>query len=511
MLCRQRLARSLAPAQNQCSSYIKKQIRHAATTSTGKKEGTIADAFASLSGQAFAPLEPRFADIKRELIRGNEEAVTASWQRLLTRLQVETKLISDLGSRVIPEIDYTEIQQPDEAFSQEYRKRGVAVIRNVIPRDEANALKEELRQYIKANPQTKAFPEDNPQVYELYWSPTQVKARSDPNLLQAQRFLLNYWHSKDPNALVTSEPILYADRLRMRLPGDAKFALGPHIDGGGPERWEPAGYGKAHTYDSVFQGRWEEYDPWESSTRLDVDSDLYQGGGACSAFRMAQGWLSLSRTGPFEGTLLVNPLLQLATAYVLLRPFFTPKSSPTNSSATSVDSLAYSRFLHPDNWVLESPMSSWLQGASPGRGQELSSELHPHLLLDKTMIHMPTVSPGDYVAWNCDTIHAVDKVHAGKSDSSVLYIPACPLTERNAEYLVRQRGTFLHGTPSPDFPGGIGESHHKGRMLAEDAAAVSDQNGMRAFGLERWDSTREGLSPGERETMRKANEILGFA
>ena len=199
MLCRQRLARSLAPAQNQCSSYIKKQIRHAATTSTGKKEGTIADAFASLSGQAFAPLEPRFADIKRELIRGNEEAVTASWQRLLTRLQVETKLISDLGSRVIPEIDYTEIQQPDEAFSQEYRKRGVAVIRNVIPRDEANALKEELRQYIKANPQTKAFPEDNPQVYELYWSPTQVKARSHPNLLQAQRFLLNYWHSKDPN------------------------------------------------------------------------------------------------------------------------------------------------------------------------------------------------------------------------------------------------------------------------------------------------------------------------
>ena len=43
-------------------------------------------------------------------------------------------------------------------------------------------------------------------------------------------------------------------------------------------------------------------------------------------------------------------------------------------------------------------------------------------------------------------IHAVDKMHAGKDDSSVLYIPACPLTEANAEYLVRQREAFFEGT-----------------------------------------------------------------
>ena len=42
-------------------------------------------------------------------------------------------------------------------------------------------------------------------------------------------------------------------------------------------------------------------------------------------------------------------------------------------------------------------------------------------------------------------IHAVDKTHAGKDDSSVLYIPACPLTEANAEYLVRQREAFFEG------------------------------------------------------------------
>lgn len=42
-------------------------------------------------------------------------------------------------------------------------------------------------------------------------------------------------------------------------------------------------------------------------------------------------------------------------------------------------------------------------------------------------------------------IHAVDKIHAGKDDSSVMYIPACPLTETNADYLVRQREAFFEG------------------------------------------------------------------
>lgn len=42
-------------------------------------------------------------------------------------------------------------------------------------------------------------------------------------------------------------------------------------------------------------------------------------------------------------------------------------------------------------------------------------------------------------------IHAVDSIHAGKSDSSVLYIPSCPLTELNAHGLARQRDAFLKG------------------------------------------------------------------
>ena len=418
-----------------------------ATTQAQKRAGDISDAFASLSGQQFEALTPEYADLKSRLITGHESQVRESWNRLLHDLREEIPLIVEQGSKVIPEVDFKDIDNAPETFSSELRKRGVAVVRGVVPEQEALRWKEDLREYIRQNPQTKAFPADNPQVYELYWSRIQLLARGNPNLLKTHRFLMSYWHSLNPHSPIsTRHPISYADRLRMRLPGDAKFALGPHVDGGSVERWDEHGYGLGKVYDSVWRGQWEEFDPWESSCRLPVVADLHQGVGACSAFRMFQGWLSLSTTGPFEGTLLVNPLLAKATAYYLLRPFFSPKRGVSLGAQTASEAITSSaEFLDPDNWELDSKQSSWVHGANPGRGQELSHLLHPHLDLRHSMIHMPTVRPGDYVAWHCDTIHAVDKTHAGTADSSVLYIPACPMTEDNANYLVRQREKFMAG------------------------------------------------------------------
>ena len=270
-----------------------RSVRNAATAPIQKKEGDISDAFASLSGLQFEPLEPRFADVKLRLIRGHEKALADSWTRLLASLREEIPIIAEKGSKIVPEIDFKDLESPSQNFMSEHRKRGVAVIRNVVPQHDALDMKQETRDYIQANPQTKAFPSENPQVYELYWSPSQIKARAHPNLIKAQRFLMEFWHSKDPNALISSShPTMYADRLRMRLPGDAKFALGPHVDGGSCERWEEAGYGRGNVYDAIWNGKWEDYDPWESSVRLPVVSDMYGGVGACSMFRMFQGWLS---------------------------------------------------------------------------------------------------------------------------------------------------------------------------------------------------------------------------
>jgi hypothetical protein len=99
-------------------------------------------------------------------------------------------------------------------------------------------------------------------------------------------------------------------------------------------------------------------------------------------------------------------------------------------------------------------------------------------------------------------------VHAGKADSSVLYVPVCPLTEQNAHHLRRTRDAFLCGTPSPDFPGGIGESTHVGRPGVEFLGDVGGLAGLRAAGLARLVPV-EGDTEGGAAVTRAAAEILG--
>lgn len=253
-----------------------------------------------------------------------------------------------------------------------------------------------------------AFPQDNPQVYELYWSPTQVRARAHPSVLSAQRHLMTRFWRASPSAEISfSQPVTYADRLRIRTPGDAAFALGPHMDGGSVERWEKEGYGDV--YAAVMAGNWDDgYDPWDAGSRARVSFDTHGGLGACSAFRMWQGWLSVSRCGPGEGTLLVNPLLRASTAYVLLRPFFRPvRERAEFGDADKGEEGEWEGYLHEDNWVFAGgeEMTSEIQGAVIGHGQELTDEMHPHLELGRTMVHVPEIKAGDYVAWHCDSTY----------------------------------------------------------------------------------------------------------
>ncbi|XDG05574.1 hypothetical protein ABKA04_005189 [Annulohypoxylon sp. FPYF3050] len=473
------------------------------TVTQPKREGNIADAFVSLSGGAREPLPRRFLDLKRTLVRGHENRVIDSWNRLLAELTRENKSIIERGPSIIPSLNFKDLDTDLEKFRGEIAKRGVAVIRGVLPEDEARRFKDDIEEYVKLNPHTNAFPKDNPQVYELYWSAPQLRARSHPNMLRAQAALMKLWHMSDPNSAISmSQPLAYADRLRIRQPGDATFALGPHVDGGSVERWELNGYGLGGVYDKIFDGAWEDFDPWDASARVPAVMDNYNGLGAASMFRMFQGWLSMSTTKPFEGTLMVNPAMKLSTAYFLLRPFFEP--------VKNVNQVSPDEYLAARNWKFAgSEMTSELQGATPGHGQELDTVLHPHLDLDKTMVHVPPIKPGDYVVWHCDTIHAVDKVHTGNSDSSVLYIPVCPVTESNSKYLVRQRQAFLDGTPGPDFPGGRGEADHVNRQTESSLRSYASVEGLRAFGFEK-------LVPAETDTIGAknvtslANEILSF-
>jgi len=130
------------------------QLRTVATQSQ-KRAGDISDAFASLSGHDFKPLAPAYAALKARLIRGHESQVRESWERLLRTLREEIPLIVELGSKIIPEIDFKDVENAPEAFSSELRKRGVAVVRGVVPEQEALQWKEDLKEYIRQNPHTK--------------------------------------------------------------------------------------------------------------------------------------------------------------------------------------------------------------------------------------------------------------------------------------------------------------------------------------------------------------------
>jgi hypothetical protein len=76
----------------------------------------------------------------------------------------------------------------------------------------------------------------------------------------------------------------------------------------------------------------------------------------------------------------VAPLLKLATAYLILRPFFKPRTP----------------FSGLDDWVvdLESPA---FPGSQMGKTQELCERTHPHLQLSRIMVSVPLVEPGDQI------------------------------------------------------------------------------------------------------------------
>ncbi|GAA5993221.1 hypothetical protein JCM10908_004515 [Rhodotorula pacifica] len=493
------LARSAAPAQanlRRCLATGTTARRALASAESEKPEGSIASVFSSLGGDAFVPLEARFLDLKKQLF---SDGLIESWRSVLAALEDRTAEIRQVGTSLIPQVTYSDVQAGlSKEMTEEVKRVGTVVVHGAVPEAEADGWKQQIKDYISANRSlARGFPEDDPQVWELYNSVAQTRARTHPGLLGTQKWLLSLFHTSDASSPVSiSTPISYYDRLRMRHPGDAVFALGPHIDGGSLERWEDAGFRSC--FKGIFAGGPDpqvRHDPWDLSPRLNANTDLYGGSGQCSVFRMFQGWTALSRTSPGEGTLQVFPDVNLASAYVMLRPFFKPRQGRE-------DRLGF------DDWEVDLE-STIFPGSVKGKGQELSDQTHPHLRLNETMISVPSVVPGSQVYWHCDVIHAVESKHGGASDSSVLYIPAAPLTLSNAEYLKRQRERFEAGRPAPDFPGGEGESRFVGRASRADVHEGDKSQGLRALGYERFVPAQEETAGGKK-VIEAANKVLGL-
>ncbi|KAH7915082.1 DUF1479-domain-containing protein [Hygrophoropsis aurantiaca] len=476
--------------------YVKMATQTQLQRRAQKTEGTIADVFTTLGVQStFSALPPRFARLKRNVLAEfgtTPEALVEAWNQVLQELEVRSQEIEKLRGDIIPRVSYEDIKNGlSEGQVHAIKRTGVVIITGAVPKEEALRWKDSVKEYISANP-VRGFPANNIQAYELYNTKSQILARTHPAVLRSQKALLGLWHSSTPAAVDFSTPIIYFDRLRIRTPGDKSFTLGPHIDGGSVERWEDETFRKVFGKILSGEGKWAEYDAFDASSRMNAKQDLYNTPNQCSILRCWQGWTSMSTTGAGEGTLRVLPMLSLATAYIILRPFFRP--------IVSLSALRGSQSLAAEDWELDLDSSSF-PGSVPGKTQELNQSTHPHLRLDKTMVSVPTIQPGDQVYWHCDVVHAVEAVHGGKEDSSVLYIPAVPLSLKNATYLRDQRINFLYGYPAPDFPGGEGESNFNGRATTQD---IASREGRQALGFEPFEPSPSSNS----RLVDEANKIL---
>lgn len=473
------------------------QQQQSKMTRSQKKEGSISDIFTSLNPDGFgkAALPDRFIDLKKSLWNAG---LVQSWRDVLGELEVATSVLVERKKRgvdVIPKISYEELKGGlSKSLAEEIKRVGSVVVTGAVPKEEALGWKRSIQEYASLNKdRVKGFPANDIQVYELYNTKPQLLARTHPAILHTQAALLALWHTGTSSSNISlSTPISYSDRLRIRQPGDASFKLGPHVDGGSVEKWEDPGF-RAY-YAKILGGGsgWREHDSFDAGSRTLVKGDLYETANQCSIFRPFQGWTALSNTGPGEGTLRVFPNLQLSTAYTLLRPFFRPRNASSSSSFDAED------------WVPDLESSAF-PGSMPGNTQEYTDGTHPHLRLEEAMVEIGRVEAGDQVYWHCDTIHSVESFHGGKTDSSVLYIPAVPLTLQNADYLRDQRIAFEQGIPPPDFPGGEGESQCQGRATKEDALGLSLE-GRRALGYAEF-VAGEGLDEG---FVREVNRVLGF-
>ena len=493
----------------------------------------------SFYGAEPVPLPSRFAQIKRSLAHGHHAELKASWLRLLAALEREVEHIHQQGAALIPAIAFGDVTHSSRVldFKTRLQTCGVGVIRGVVSPHEAAEWVAETRAYVQADQggaaasTIKPPPPQDPTCFDYFWSPAQVRARAHPNVLTAMQFAMGFWSAagadvakkgkaeteekekekekeKEPPRLSTRFPITYADRIRIHVDVTEptrqtnevqRETLMAQVDGGSLERWEPDGYGRGGTYDCIFRGRWQEYDPWDPAGRVNATPDLYNGAGACSIFRMFQGLLALTDVAPGVVRLLPSP--KLATAYFLLRPFFRYVGDADPAAAAAGTAGPES------DWEIDD--STIIHGAVPGHAQRVTELWHPHLQLQKSLVALPRLEPGDYIVWHCDTAYtigggdqtgdqppspspAASTAGAAGHAPMIAYLPACPLTQTNALYLARQRKAFQRGHPGPDFDStgtGLGSEAEHGARLGEEAIGRWGKGGLRGMGLSPWPTT----------------------
>ena len=369
----------------------------------------------------------------------------------------EISATRERGDTVWPVIDYVDIEAgtvPDETLGL-LRRRGCLVVRGHFSRDQALAWDRNIVDYVESNqffeqyrgPGDDFFASVNskPEIYPIYWSPTQMQARQHDRMARVQAFLNNRWKhvSGEVQWFDPTRYLLYPDRIRRRPPGTDSAGLGPHLDPGTLDLWMTQGYQKAFRH--LFDGTVEHYDAWDPAYR--ATAAQYPGTTMCSAFRTFQGWTALSDMAHDQGVLHSVPIPG-AIAYLMLRPLLADVADGDMCGVTISQAFPAS--------------SKW------------------HALLLRALSGIPDVQAGDSVWWHCDLIHSVASVKNQKGWGNVMYIPAAPWCPRNQQYAPSVRDAFLTGSSPGDFPAEHYERTWANRFQSQNL----NDTGRRGLGLE---------------------------
>jgi Protein of unknown function (DUF1479) len=354
-------------------------------------------------------LGPEFADLKRTIREQfGDEQIRKSWIDVCNRLNtIVCPRLKKLGTKAIPSFTFEQMLEASDAEIASIKDAGCVVVKGLFDVSLASQWREMSRDYISENRSlATGIPRNNDlkSVWDIYWSPAQVAARGHPNMLKIQTLMNNLWFDsdpEDPEPIHLEQPYSYADRLRLREPGDKNFALGPHIDAGSLERWQDEEY--RSVYAAVFSGQFHKFQDYDIRSRLSANQNLYGGTAGCHVLRTWQGWTSLSSTAPNEGSLSLFPSVNEAIAYILLRPFFSPPLEGKKLAASWVD---------PSTWTFD--CTSAFPGSIGGKSQELGAISHPHLRLKECLIPLPKVEPGDQVFWHSDVCFNFVILSAGR-------------------------------------------------------------------------------------------------
>lgn len=357
----------------------------------------------------------------------------------------------EAGEAVIPIVQYSDIAAdsvPPELIAK-IKDRGACVFRKTFAPEQARAWDDEIARYVEENGLNEKLAnaaEDKyfgtlaaakPQIYGIYWSRPQVRARQAESLTRVRSFLNRLWlaESNGHRLFDPDQVPVYADRIRRRPPGSNSLGLSPHVDGGSVERWLEPNFRNIYRY--VFSGDWRKYNAFDATSRPEVQE--FPSPAVCSMFRTFQGWTALTRQGQGDGTLQLIPITN-GMVYLLLRA------------------------------LQDDVPETELCGAKPGRALSVNSEWH--MLLLEGLTSIPLMQPGDTVFWHTDVVHAVENEHKGAGYSNVMYIAATVGCEKNTAYLAKQAPAFLAGKTPPDFAPDNFEVDFRGRATEADLTPI---------------------------------------